>query len=60
MLGVLSRNSFWNDPSAKKWVKAGPAIIRYINNHPHQHHLLGFSMREPLVASKCLVLQTVS
>ena len=51
---------FWNDSSAKKWVKAGPAVIRYINNHPHQCRLLGFPTGESPVAGKCLALQTVS
>lgn len=50
---------FWNDPLAKKWVKAGPTIIRYINDHPHQCHLLGFPTGEPPVAGTRLVSQTV-
>ena len=34
---------FWNDPSVGKWVKAGPAITKYLNDHPCQYRLLGFS-----------------
>ena len=46
---------FWNDPLVKKWVKAGPAITKYINNHPHQCCLLGLPSGESPEVGKCLV-----
>ncbi|KAF8833805.1 hypothetical protein BDN67DRAFT_992780 [Paxillus ammoniavirescens] len=31
----------WHDPTTKKWEKAGPGVLEYINEHPHQCKLLG-------------------
>ncbi|KAH0825930.1 hypothetical protein J3R83DRAFT_7620 [Lanmaoa asiatica] len=32
----------WHDPTAQKWVKAGPGVTEYFDAHPHQRRLLGF------------------
>ena len=45
---------FWNDPLVGKWVKAGPAIIKYINDHPHLCCLLGFPSGESPEVGKYL------
>ena len=45
---------FWNNPLVRKWVKAGPAITEYINNHPHQCRLLGFPSGESPKVGKYL------
>ncbi|KAF8438190.1 hypothetical protein L210DRAFT_3679452 [Boletus edulis BED1] len=37
---------FWCDPITAKWVKAGPGVIKYFDEHPHQRHLLGFPKME--------------
>ena len=47
---------FWNDPLVGKWVKAGPAITKYLNNHPCQYYLLSFPSGESPVVDKPLVI----
>ena len=54
----------WHDPVAKKWVKAGPDITGYINEHPHQRHTLGFPIGESpevgqYLSSLCYVLNSL-
>ena len=36
---------YWRDP-AGKWVKAGPSVIKYFDEHPYQRDLLGFPEME--------------
>ena len=38
---------FWYDSIMGKWVKAGPNIIKYFDEHPHQRRLLGFPSLAP-------------
>jgi len=33
---------YWRDPTTRKWANAGPSVLQYISEHPHQHHFLGF------------------
>ncbi|KAF8428888.1 hypothetical protein L210DRAFT_3327899, partial [Boletus edulis BED1] len=33
---------YWRDPTTRRWVNAGPTVLRYISEHPHQRRFLGF------------------
>ncbi|KAG1723899.1 hypothetical protein EDB19DRAFT_1915867 [Suillus lakei] len=45
----IATGGYWFDSVRKKWIRAGDAVLSYLDEHPEQARLLGIHIREPPV-----------
>lgn len=43
----MATGGYWFDNASKKWVRAGDAVLSYLDEHPEQARLLGICTQEP-------------
>ncbi|KAG1851927.1 hypothetical protein F4604DRAFT_1883535 [Suillus subluteus] len=51
----IATSGYWFDSVRKKWVRAGDAVVNYLDEHPEQARLLGIHLQEPPVTGNVFI-----